>query len=489
MKWFSKIRKRLFGCRKNKDCVLIADIHAIESDELDCICEVTMIDAHEAQTKAAEAAEQAEHAAAAADTTDSQIIVFRDPIEEALDAVEQEAQHVEQIPAASETAEPGGKADAHEAGGPAVIDEVPLPQESIEPAQAAAPETDAEVQGGEVGGEAQDAAESVIAAVEPVPQGADDDINKTECPSEAAPDEADKDACEDALPVAGAVAETEENNEACQTQDDTTSQPITVEGVESESDTAQTSESADEQIPETPVQGEPAEAVTPEMPAQNEQSEAVCLTQADIVPQLATAECFESGDETAQTPERTDEQIPETPVKVEPAEATIPEPPTESEPAEKNESSQQSGRLQMLDAGGPQTRPSSLAQIEGMTEDYITRLRTSGVPSLRSLYRACVSKANRAKIVQATGISEKLILKWINLADLTRIRGITLEYAQLLHSLGIGTIQELSKVAPEILYYYLERNYKVKNIAKLPPRLQIYSWVLQARQLRRVIQY
>ena len=51
----------------------------------------------------------------------------------------------------------------------------------------------------------------------------------------------------------------------------------------------------------------------------------------------------------------------------------------------------------------------------------------------------------RKEIAEATGISDKLILRWVNMADLYRIKGVGQEYAELLGAAGVDTVPELAK--------------------------------------------
>ena len=51
--------------------------------------------------------------------------------------------------------------------------------------------------------------------------------------------------------------------------------------------------------------------------------------------------------------------------------------------------------------------------------------------------------AGRQAIAEKTGISEKLILKWVNHADLFRINGVAGQYAELLEASGVDTVVEL----------------------------------------------
>ncbi|UWG98275.1 DUF4332 domain-containing protein [Dehalobacter sp. DCM] len=75
--------------------------------------------------------------------------------------------------------------------------------------------------------------------------------------------------------------------------------------------------------------------------------------------------------------------------------------------------------------------------IEGIGEAYEMKLRAAGISTLEVFLETCALKKGRTALVEKTGISEKLILKWANHADLARIKGIGGEYAELLEAVGV----------------------------------------------------
>ena len=106
----------------------------------------------------------------------------------------------------------------------------------------------------------------------------------------------------------------------------------------------------------------------------------------------------------------------------------------------------------------------------------------------------CLKKAphrqGRKEIVKATGISEKLLLRWVNMADLYRIKGIGQEYAELLEAAGVDTVPELAQRVPaNLLEKMAAANAQKKMVRRLPDLSQVESWVAQAKSLPRVITY
>ncbi|MEM2335986.1 MAG: DUF4332 domain-containing protein [Candidatus Bathyarchaeia archaeon] len=100
------------------------------------------------------------------------------------------------------------------------------------------------------------------------------------------------------------------------------------------------------------------------------------------------------------------------------------------------------------------------------------------------------TRKGRKELAEKTGISEKLILEWVNLADLFRIKGIGEEYSDLLEEAGVDTVVELSKRDPENLHAKILEINKEKKLVRKPPTLeQVKNWIEQAKKLPRKVEY
>jgi predicted flap endonuclease-1-like 5' DNA nuclease len=133
---------------------------------------------------------------------------------------------------------------------------------------------------------------------------------------------------------------------------------------------------------------------------------------------------------------------------------------------------------------------SKLSVIEGIGESYEMKLKEAGITSVEGLLGACSSKKDRVNLALKTGITEKLILKWANHADLIRIKGIGGEYAELLEAAGVDTVPELSKRKPDnLLAKMVEVNEAKKLVRKMPVEKQVEGWIQQAAKLPRALQY
>jgi predicted flap endonuclease-1-like 5' DNA nuclease len=132
----------------------------------------------------------------------------------------------------------------------------------------------------------------------------------------------------------------------------------------------------------------------------------------------------------------------------------------------------------------------SLSRIEGIGKKFAAALNKAGIASLDALLSNGCTRKGRKDLAKSTGISEKLVLKWVNRADLARIKGIGTQYGDLLEASGVDTVPELAKRKPENLYAKMvEVNQKKKLVRQAPGLKQVENWVAQAKDLPRVIKH
>jgi uncharacterized membrane protein/predicted flap endonuclease-1-like 5' DNA nuclease len=134
--------------------------------------------------------------------------------------------------------------------------------------------------------------------------------------------------------------------------------------------------------------------------------------------------------------------------------------------------------------------PKGLKYIEGIGDVYRQKLRQAGILNVDDLLERGATVKGRKEIVDQTGISEKLLLRWLNMADLFRIHGIGQEYADLLEAAGVDTVPELAQRIPANLFEKMAAaNSQKKMVRHLPDLAQVESWVAQAKSLPRKISY
>lgn len=128
--------------------------------------------------------------------------------------------------------------------------------------------------------------------------------------------------------------------------------------------------------------------------------------------------------------------------------------------------------------------------VEGIGEVYSQKLSEVGIHTTGKLMVEGVTRTGRQELAEKTGISEHLILKWLNEIDLYRIKGIGSEYADLLETAGVDTVPELAQRNPEHLHQALASTNEEKRLVRqIPSQDQVKDWVEQAKKLPRIIQY
>jgi len=128
--------------------------------------------------------------------------------------------------------------------------------------------------------------------------------------------------------------------------------------------------------------------------------------------------------------------------------------------------------------------------IEGIGEAYEAKLNAVGINSVEALLEACITKKDRTELAEKAEISEKLILKWANHADLFRIKGIAGQYAELLEAAGVDTVPELATRKAENIFKKMLETNEAKNLVKKPPsESQVQDWIKQAAELPRILKY
>jgi predicted flap endonuclease-1-like 5' DNA nuclease len=131
-----------------------------------------------------------------------------------------------------------------------------------------------------------------------------------------------------------------------------------------------------------------------------------------------------------------------------------------------------------------------LLKIEGIGGSFEKKLNAAGLFSVQDLLEKGATPKGRKEIAEKSGISDALILKWANRADLFRIKGIGEEYSDLLEAAGVDTVPELCQRKAENLYQKIvEVNEAKKLVRKLPALSQIKNWVEQAKKLPRILTY
>ncbi len=129
-------------------------------------------------------------------------------------------------------------------------------------------------------------------------------------------------------------------------------------------------------------------------------------------------------------------------------------------------------------------------EIEGIGAAYAKKLFALNIKTTKSFLELCCDAKGRKQVCDQIDVSEKLLLKWANLADLMRIKGIGKQYSELLEAAGVDTIKELRNRNAENLFEKMVEVNGLKNLCNANPALSmIEEWIKQAKKLNPTISH
>jgi len=131
-----------------------------------------------------------------------------------------------------------------------------------------------------------------------------------------------------------------------------------------------------------------------------------------------------------------------------------------------------------------------ITTIEEISVDEVTALKSVGIRTTDRLLEAAKSPKGRKLLAVRARLDEKKLLRWANIADKLRIKGMGKEYAGLLREVGVDTVKELKYRNPARLAQTMaEANKKRKLVRFLPSEKLVTRWVEHARKLPQKITY
>ena len=131
-----------------------------------------------------------------------------------------------------------------------------------------------------------------------------------------------------------------------------------------------------------------------------------------------------------------------------------------------------------------------IIDLEGIGPVYAEKLVAAGVITADDLLERCAAPKGRKELAEATGITEKLILKWTNYADMFRIHGIGPQFAELLEAAGVDTVKELShRVPANLAAKVAEVNEEKKLVRRVPVEAELQKMIEEAKTLPGVLTF
>jgi len=131
-----------------------------------------------------------------------------------------------------------------------------------------------------------------------------------------------------------------------------------------------------------------------------------------------------------------------------------------------------------------------ILDIEGIGPQYAEKLKAVGIRTTGKLLDRAKDPKGRKQLAEETGIDEARVLKWANMADLMRIKGVAEEYSELLEAAGVDTVKELKhRNAANLTAKMAEVNAEKKLVRLLPSEKAVTKWIEQAKTLPPTMTY
>jgi predicted flap endonuclease-1-like 5' DNA nuclease len=130
-------------------------------------------------------------------------------------------------------------------------------------------------------------------------------------------------------------------------------------------------------------------------------------------------------------------------------------------------------------------------EVEGIGPEYAEQLALAGIQTADALLEQGAKPGGRAAIEKATGISETLILKWVNRIDLMRIKGVGSEYSDLLEMAGVDSPAELAQRNATNLGTTFQEAVAARpgTVRRVPTESEVAGWIAAAKDLSRVVEH
>ena len=132
-----------------------------------------------------------------------------------------------------------------------------------------------------------------------------------------------------------------------------------------------------------------------------------------------------------------------------------------------------------------------IEDVEGIGPTFAAKLVEAGVSTTDALLDRGGTSAGRDRLSEATGISERLILEWVNHADLMRIDGVGSEYADLLEAAGVDSPAELAqRNAANLATTFQEVDAaRPDMVRRVPSESEVAGWIAEAKSMPKVVEH
>ena len=130
----------------------------------------------------------------------------------------------------------------------------------------------------------------------------------------------------------------------------------------------------------------------------------------------------------------------------------------------------------------------NIETFEGIGHVCGDLLRNLGISTVSDLLRVGATERGRRLIADETGVTPKVVIRWVYREDLLRVKGIGRKYSTLLEKAGVNTAKDLSTENTRHLCQTLRTvNKDRKLVVRTPPSKTIKVWVRNAKKLEPIL--
>ncbi|CAA9269630.1 MAG: conserved hypothetical protein, possilbly involved in molybdenum cofactor biosynthesis [uncultured Chthoniobacterales bacterium] len=141
-------------------------------------------------------------------------------------------------------------------------------------------------------------------------------------------------------------------------------------------------------------------------------------------------------------------------------------------------------------ADKPNAAKTKLTSIQGIAEATEAKLNAAGINNVNDLLEEGATARGREEMAARSGLPAAQILKFVNYADLFRIKGIAGQTAELLEAAGVNTVAELAQRNASNLQVKLQQVNDAKKVTgKVPNEKQVGEWIEAAKTLPKKVTY
>src|SRR5712692_9409657 len=132
----------------------------------------------------------------------------------------------------------------------------------------------------------------------------------------------------------------------------------------------------------------------------------------------------------------------------------------------------------------------AIMDIEGIGPLMGAKLKKVGIRTASKLLEAAKTAKGRKALAAKLDVDERTVLRWANLVDRMRIKGVGEDYAKLLEAVGVDTVRELKyRNITKLASAMREANKKKRLVRLLPSESRVARWVEQAKTLPAMVSH